>query len=572
MPVQAANLKTMPLKRLPKPGAEAAAALIGTAFSAILLVLTARHAGPLWRDETNTLNVAQMPSLKELWNNLSSESFPPLWPLLLRGCGFLGLTGSDAGIRVLGLGVGLLFLALLWLCSRWMGSRAPILSIALLGCLPAFLFIVGANRAYGLAGCLLVLCFGMIWRMVELPSRSRVLGAGLVSFLFVHCVYFDVIFLCAMLAGGAMVAIRRQQWKTLWALAGIGVVSGASLAIYLPITHRGSAYLPIIRAPFFNPSDVWYGLCDALAARSSADPGGPNGPQILFWVELLLVGSAVAIVMQRTRGRQALNPETTTAAAARVRTDRALFCVVSMLLGIVGCFAFLVKLQFFLQPWYYIEMLALCAISLDGILGASWPALRPGGLFRIGFMVMAMIWGTRSAWAEAHTRRSNVDLIAAVLGQKAAAGDLIVVQDAWEGITFDRYYHGQARWVTVPPIDSHKVHRNDLVLEKMNQWDPMAPVLREITGTLQNGNNVWLVGSVPLVRPKLLPPIPPPPPELPTRWWLGSYLYCWNTQVTVHLLDHARQEQVQKIPANGPVSFFEDLSVVWFSGYKPDAK
>jgi hypothetical protein len=244
-----------------------------------------------------------------------------------------------------------------------------------------------------------------------------------------------------------------------------------------------------------------------------------------------------------------------------------------MLFGIAGGFAFLVKLQFFLQPWYYIEVLALCAISLDGILGASWPALRPWGLLRIGFMVMAMIWGTRSAWAEAHTRRSNVDLIADALGQMAAAGDLIVVQDAWEGITFDRYYHGPTHWMTVPPIDSFKVHRNDLVLEKMNQWDPMAPVLREITNTLRNGNSVWLVGSVPVVRPRPLPPMPPPPPPgLPTRWWLGSYLYCWNTQVAVHLLDHAQQEQVQKIPAKGPVSSFEELSVVQFSGYKPDAE
>ena len=175
--------------RLPKPGAETAVALVGTAFSAILLVLTAMYAGPLWRDEINTLNVAQMPSLKEFWNNLPFESFPPFWPLLLRGCGFLGLAGSDASVRVLGLYVGLFFLASLWLCSRWMGGRAPILSIGLLGSLPAFVFIVGANRAYGLASGLLVLSFGMIWRTVECPSRSRVLWAGFVSFLFAHCVY-----------------------------------------------------------------------------------------------------------------------------------------------------------------------------------------------------------------------------------------------------------------------------------------------------------------------------------------------------------------------------------------------
>jgi hypothetical protein len=482
----------MSLTRLPKPGAETAVALAGTAFSAMLLVLTAMYAGPLWRDETNTINVAQMHSLKESWN---IESFPPLWLLLLRGCGFLGLADSDAGIRVLGLYVGLFFLALLWLCSRWMGGRAPILSIALLGSLPAFIFIMGANRAYGLANCLLVLSFGMIWRMVEFPSRSRILLAGLACILFVHCVYYDAVFLCAMLAGAAMVAIRRRQWKTLGALAGIGAVSGASMMIYLPTLHRGSTNL-MNQVPFFSFSILWYKLSSALTARSSAHPPRFDGPEIWFWVVLLLVGSVVALMMQRTRRGQAQNPEVAPASTARVRADLALFCVVSMVFGIVGYMAFLMKLQYLTQTWYYVEMLCLCVISLDGILGANWPALRPWGLLRIGLLVGMMTWSAGSAWEEAHTRRSNVDLIAAVLDKNASAGDLIVVNDAWNGITFDRYYHGRAHWVTMPPIDSHKVHRNDLVLEKLKQPDPMAPMLREITSVLRGSNSVWIVGRM----------------------------------------------------------------------------
>jgi len=51
----------MSLERIAKLGTETAAALIGTAFCAVLLVLTAINAGPLWRDETGTLNLAHMP-------------------------------------------------------------------------------------------------------------------------------------------------------------------------------------------------------------------------------------------------------------------------------------------------------------------------------------------------------------------------------------------------------------------------------------------------------------------------------------------------------------------------------
>ncbi len=560
----------MSLTRLPKLGAETAVALAGTAFSAMLLVLTAMYAGPLWRDETNTLNMAQMPSLKELWNNMPFESFPPLWPLLLRGCGFLGLAGSDASIRVLGLYVGLFFLASLWLCSRWMGCRAPILSVGLLGSLPAFIFIVGSNRAYGLASCLLVLSFGMIWRMVKLPSRSRVLLAGFTCILFAHCVYYNVVFLGAMLSGAALVVIRRRQWKTLGSLVGIGAVSGASVMIYLPIIRRGSAYVPMNQEPSFNFSTLWHKLGEALTARSSAHPDGPNGLEMWLWIVLLLGGLVVALVTQRARERQAQNQEAAAAIIARGRADLALFCVVSMLLGTVGYLAFLLKLHYLTQAWYYVEMLCLCAISLDGLLGGNWPALRPWGLLRIGFLVVVMTWSARSAWEEAHARRSNVDLIAAVLDKKASEGDLIVVQGAWEGITFNRYYHGRTRWVTVPPIDSHKVHRNDLVLEKMNQRDPMAPVLREVTNVLRSGNSVWVVGFVKVLKPDQLSPLPPPT-GLPTKYWLRSYSDYWSAQVMALLLGHALQGCVIEIPVNGPVSHLENLPVLWFSGYKFDA-
>jgi hypothetical protein len=563
----------MSLKRIPKPGTETVAALIGTAFSAVLLVLTAMNAGPLWRDETNTFNLAHMPSLGDIWHNMQFDSCPLLWPLLVRGCGMLGLTDSDMGIRILGLGIGLFFLTSLWLCERWIGGRTPILSIALLGGLPAFIFVVGANRAYGLAGCLLVLSFGKIWRVLESPTRSRILSAGFICLLFAQCVYYDVIFLGGMLAAGALVAIRRQQWKVVWTMAGIGLVAAASLFIYSPIMHPSSEYLSFWRSPFFDATTLWTGLGDALAARSSANPDGANGPQIWIWIALLFAGIIVAVIMQRTRVRQRSKPKVASKNANPERSDLALFCVTSVVLGMTGYIGFLLKLQYFMHPWHYVEILILCAISLDGILSASWLALRPWGLMRIGFLVMMMILNAGPAWAEAHTRRSNLDVVADFLSHNASAGDLIVVQDTWEGITFNRYYRGQAQWLSVPPIDSHEVHRIDLVIAEMNQPEAMTPVLHAITDTLISGHNVWLVGSTPIARSKDAPPgptpLPPLPSEMPTRWWGGSYSRWWNQQVTTLLLDHAQQEKAETIAAPGPVNHFEDVSVVRFTGYKP---
>src|SRR5207244_936093 len=217
------------------------------------------------------------------------------------------------------------------------------LSIGLLGGLPAFIFVAGANRAYGLAGCLLVLSFGNIWRVLESPTRPRIFLAGFISLLFVQCVYYDVIFLGAMLAAGTLVAIRRQQWKVVWATAGIGLVAGISLFIYLPIIHPTPEYLSFIRSPFFEAATLWNGLGDALAARSSANPDGANGPQIGIWIGLLLVGIIVAIGMQRTRVRQTSTPEAALRSANAKRSDLALFCFTSVVLGIIGYFGFLLK-------------------------------------------------------------------------------------------------------------------------------------------------------------------------------------------------------------------------------------
>ena len=141
-----------------------------------------------------------------------------------------------------------------------------------------------------------------------------------------------------------------------------------------------------------------------------------------------------------------------------------------------------------------------------------------------------------------------------------------MVQTAWEGITFNRYYHGSAHWVTVPPIDSHKVHRNDLVVAMMNQLDAMDPVLREMTNTLHNGNSVWIVGNMAVEHPRLQPS-----PPVPQTGRLMPHMNYWSAQIMLLLREHAVQERALAIPVNGPVNHLEKLPVAQFSGYKTDA-
>jgi hypothetical protein len=547
-----------------KPGPEIVVTLVGTVFSAWLLFLTAMNVGPLWRDEINTINLAQMPSLTEIWNNLPYESFPPLWPLILRGFNFLGMAGSDEGIRLVGLYVGIFFLISLWLCSRWTGGRAPTLSIGLLGCLPAFIFIIGSNRAYGLASCLLVLSFGLVWRMIESFSKVRAFWAGVVCVLFAQCVYYDVVFLMAMLFAGALVVIRRRRWKVLWALVGIGAVAGGSMAMYLGVVHRGSVYVPMNQDSSFRLSHLWYKLSDAMTARTSAQTFTFNGHEIWLWLALLLAGMVVAIALQLKPAHQTGNQQFLRQNVDQIRADLALFCGISLFLGAAGFMVFLVKLRYLTESWYYVEMLCLCAISLDGLLGAIWPAFHPWGRLRIGFMIAIMAWFARAGWAEAHTQRSNIDLAAAALSQQVSAGDLIIVQTVWDGITFDRYYAGSVRWVTVPPMASHKLHRNDLALALMKeQEDPMASVLHDMADTLRAGKNVWMVGQPSPIYSNHLEP----PSSLLAEKWVPHIIY-WSRETSMFLRDHAQQQQLLEIPMDEPVNLLENSPLLKFSGYK----
>jgi len=480
---------------------------------------------------------------------------------------FLGLANSDAGIRVLAFFVGLLFLGSLWFCVQWIGGRTPILALALLGSLPAFLFTLSSNRAYGLACCLLLLTFGTIWRFVELPSRRRLIVAGSMSLLFLNCVYYDVVFLCAMLVGAATVLVRRRQWKALLALAGTSLLTGASLLVYLPVIRKGSAYAMLSQQPF-GWSRLWAKFGAAVSAWSSAQ-GGWKGPEIWVWATLLLAGTIVAMVMQFGRtGIRSSGASSTAKPCLQLRMDLALFSGLSMFCGLVGYAAFLLHLGYPTQSWYYMEFLALCAISFEAVLGLNWLGLRPWRLLRLGFLVVMIAWNWRAAWEEGHTRRSNVDILAEILGQKAQDGDLIVVQSAWEAITFDRYFHGATPWMSVPPINSHKVHRNDLVWEKVNQPDAMTCVIDQATKVLQTGHSVWVIGILPLLPSDKLQP-PPAPPVPYSGWQFGDTRWYWCAQLGAQLVGHATQTRTLATTRGEPVNLFENLPLTEFSGYRP---
>lgn len=544
------------------------AAALATGFIAVICWLITLNAGPLWRDEINTINIAQMPSLKLLWHYVQFESFPPLYVLLLRAWSLLGMAGTDEGIRVLGLFIGLLFLGSLWLCSKWVWGGAPTLSMALLGSLPAVAFTVTSNRAYGLSLCLLIWTFAAVWRVLERPSKTRTLLATAICFLFAHCVYYNAIFLGAILFAAAMIAVRRRHWRLLGVFAGIGVGSVASLTIYLPAVRRASGYMPMFQAPQFSFGFLLDRLNEAIAFQGSAQQPVPSGTGAISWLTVLLLALGIGVGVQSGRFRLRKSCHAHLGPSDTVAADLALFGIISLIGGIVGQMSFLLNLHYPTQSWYYVGMLTLCAICLEAVLGATCRAWHPYGLARVGFLVVTMALGWKGVWEEAHTRRSNVDVIATVLGSKAASRDLIVVQTAWEGITFNRYYYGKAKWQTLPPLASHEVHRLDLMWAMLNATNSISPVLAQAVETLKSGGAVWVVGKVRLGSGGSAASPLPLPPALPTRWWLGAYSSDWGEQLLTLLVINATENQKLDLQLPMPVNYLENLPIMRFSGYR----
>ena len=327
---------------------------IATTVTSLLVIfhlIFLRHAGGFWRDEVHTVHLATMSSLAQVWDNLQYASFPILWLSVLRF--WTSLTGgSEFWLRILGLIVGLALVGALWWNARSHSRSLPFFSLVLLGFSPTVIRYGDSVRAYGFGTFLILMTFGLIWKVVDSPNPRRIFLATLSAVLSVQCLYQNAVLLLAICAAGFTVCLSRGLRKRSLLVIGMGMIAAVSLLPYIPTIRRQQGCDALVEVPV-NLSWLWFKLCESIE---------PSGPFVVYvWIGLIgvAVGSALfCFACPLVLG------------LSRQQKDLILFSSLTLITGLVGYISFLKIVSYMTQPWYYIALLALIVVTLDASLAA----------------------------------------------------------------------------------------------------------------------------------------------------------------------------------------------------------
>jgi len=452
---------------------ETALAIVLTLLAVHLHRVLFRSEGALWRDETGIVNIALLPSFHEIWDALFHDHCPLFFPALIRGWSVITGGATDAHLQVLGLGIGLALLSMLWLATRVVGKGVPFFSLALVALNPTVLFFGDSIRAYGLAAAFGLLTFCLVWRFLEMPCRRRGLLAAAAAVLTVQTLYPAAFLVLATCTAGMAVGLYRRRWKTAVAVLMIGAAAAASLLPYVGAICRSQSWWMVSRT-----GDTFPNFLDQLFQAIVADR---NVWFFCVWFVLIALALALGFLyVCRGDGEGSGDGK-----------SPVLFAAIALVVGLAGYGIFFGGSRMFPQIWYFIPVMSFSAVCCDLILWRMHAAIRLTAVpVAIASVVLAWPWSS----SVAQQRRTNLDLVAAQVSRGAAPGDLVVVCPWHYGITFARYYEGKAPWTSLPAVDDLRFHRYDLI-KSLLHTNAAEPVLTRTIETLASGHRVWLVGD-----------------------------------------------------------------------------
>jgi hypothetical protein len=533
---------------------EWATAAILTLLAVYFHFVEAISAGGLWRDEANTVAVATLPRIGDVWKNIEHDSFPILWLLVVRSYASLVGPMNDPAFRALGFFVGLGVIGALWLNARTFRHSVPLLSLAMLALSPSMIRWGDTIRAYGSGMLMILVTVTLLWRFLEKPGVGRFAATAAAAVVSVNLLYYNSVLLLSFCSGAAAVSSYRRRWKDAALVTLIGALAALSLVIYAPTFRNVAVWRMVVRIPNYDFSWFWTKLGDTLS------PAGAGA--LVVWVTLAATAAiygTLAVIFPRWFN------------LSEHQRTVALFSVVSLLVGTIGMFLFLRALSYDTQPWYYLALLTVTALSVDTLFGA-FIQTKLGRISRVAAVLILAVGGLIPGSRLLRERLTAIDIIATKLDTIAKPGDVILVNPWHDGITFSRYYRGEREWMTVPAVAWHRFHRYDQLKELMQMPDQTLPA-RQVTDwagrALRSGHRVFLVGQLtgppPGTQPRVLPPAP-----WPGGIWLeGAHEREWWMMVSHFLTDHVQTRTRVPIHLTQRVSDYEIAGIQMLEGWRP---
>lgn len=562
-------------------------ALVLTAVVAALSVVRVLHAGGLWRDEAGAARLAALPTLQEIAGLFQHEAFPPLFAVTVRAYTHMA-GGGDQALRVFGLLVGLTIAGILWLNARTTARTVPLLSLALLGLDLPFLIFGESVRGYGMGSALILLTYGLLARAVAWqPERGRGSPAGLIGLTAIAAVasvqvlVSNAALLLALCAAAAAVAVARRRWRVAGGIVGCGAVAALSLLPYAAQLAAARRQWSVIVIYSIGARQVWKAFIATVGPR----------PVLAAWLLLALAGLAGLARELTRRRRVAVRTLPAPAAAPGERpeerspaprseeerepawTAAAAFAGLTIVCAVAANAIFLERLGYPPRPWYFLPLMALLGSALDtlfGVLARRRGGGRGGTLAIVRVAAVALVAAAQAVpmWQHLTARQTNADLVAREVAQAAAPQDLVVVLPWFYGVSFNRYYTGPARWLTLPEIADHRIHRYDLLKSRLASPHPLDDVLVEVAATLRSGHRVWVAGNTAWTRIGGQATMPPPAPFSPAGWHDYPYMVGWSRSFGRFLARHASLIATVAVPGHRqPVSNLEDLQLEVAEGW-----
>jgi hypothetical protein len=529
------------------------AAILITAIVVWLHFFFLIHAGGLWRDEINLVNLAGRHSLAEM----QKDSFPVLMPLLVSDWSGIGLGQSDLGLRFLGTLVGLGTVAALW-ASAWTARRPPLISLALFA-LNCMVIIYGDSlRGYGLGCLFIVLTTGAAWAFLKKPAWTRTAVFAAMAILSVHALYQNAVLFAAICFGAWTVCWRRKDFPAAVKILWVSLAAAISLLPYWK-NISGLPAAAVSERTGFSPALVFDNFAAVLAL--------PKPAYLYVWgfLALIIVGLGGQSWCAHFSKPRAFAGEAPTEGLP-------LFAGATLLAALAGFAGFLWFAAVPTQAWYFLPPIALAAACFD--LGLLLPSLHRYCRAAI-YVLMAATVLIAVPFAHQHlnVRFTNVDLLARQLAVEASPQDFIVVSPWYCGLSFERYFKGATPWQTLPPLADHSTHRYDLFQEKMKMPHPLQPILDQIAATLQGGHRVWVVGWMGIPEPGVPPPDDLPPPPLKSSGWSDiPYFMVWTEQTAWFLENHSLSFTCLESETNNNVIYHEHLNRFMASGWKDSSQ